>query len=92
MSKLPALAAALVVLLAGPAQEALAQECLSGRAGRQMLENREIIPLPEALLRAGVGRDRLLGAELCRVGGRFIYRVRVLGPGGREDHVDIPAG
>ena len=93
MTKLRTLAAALVVLaLAGPASEALAQECYSGRAGRQMLEERQIVPLPEALRRAGIERDRLVGVELCQAGGGFVYRVRVLEPGGGVRQIEIPAG
>ncbi len=93
MKKLGAVAAALILLaLAGPVSEGMAQECFSRGAGRQMLENREIVPLPEALRRAGVARNRLVGVELCRAGGGFIYRVRVLGPAGRVRHIDIPAG
>ena len=92
MEQFRALAAALALLaFAGPATDAVAQECISGRAARQMLESGQIVPFPDALRRAGIGRDRLLERELCRSGGGYVYRVRVLGPGGRVRVVDIPA-
>jgi hypothetical protein len=94
MKKLRALAAALILLaLAGPVSEGAAQECIPPRAARQMLETGQIVPFPEALRRAGLSPERLVGRPLlCRSGGGYVYQLRVLGPAGRVRVVEIPAG
>ena len=94
MSKLRALAAALLVLaLAGPVSDAMAQECFSGRSGRGFVERREAVPFPDAARRAGVARNNrvLGGVQLCRGAGGFTYRGRMLDQRGRVRQFDIPA-
>ena len=94
MERFRALAAAFVLLaFAGPASDAIAQECIPPRAARQMLETGQIVPFPEALRRAGIGHDRLVGRPLlCRSGGGYFYQLRVLGPAGRVRVIEVPAG
>jgi hypothetical protein len=92
MIKLRSLAAALLVLaFAGAVSQGMAQECVSGRAGRQLIERREVLPFPDALRRAGIAHNQLVDRQLCRGGGGYVYRLRVLGPGGRVRGIDIPA-
>ncbi len=93
MAKNQIAAAALLFLsLASVPADAVAQGCLSGRDGRQLLEQGEVIPFPEAARRAGISRDQLVGGpDLCQAGRGFVYRVRVLQPGGSVRSVNIPA-
>jgi hypothetical protein len=94
MSKLRALAAALIVLMSiGTVSEGFAQECVTGRAGRGFVERREVVPFPDAARRAGVARQgRVLGGvQLCRGKGGYTYRGRVLDQRGRVRPLEIPA-
>jgi len=89
-----AIAAALLVLaLGGAGNDALALgRCVSGRDGRQLLEQGQVVPFPEAMARAGVMAHQIVDVQLCRGGGGYVYRVRVLQPNGRVRRVNIPAG
>src|SRR4051812_14656209 len=90
MTKLATIAlATLFLALAGPA--AIAQGCVSGQQARQLLEQGQAVPFPEALRRAGYSRDQLAGdPQLCKSGGGFVYRVRVV-QDGQVSSVTIPA-
>ena len=94
MSKLHIVAAALVVAtILGVASDASAQgACLSRRDARRLLDSREVVPLADALNRAGVRRQEVIpdGVELCGRPGNFVYRFRTL-RGGRVDRREIPA-
>jgi hypothetical protein len=93
MSKLRTFAAILAALtVLGAAEGASAQACVSRGDARRMLESREVAPFPDALNRAGLRRQRLVGdVELCGGRGNFFYRFRTLRPDGRIDRREIPA-
>lgn len=76
--------------LLAESSDAFAQACINGRAGRQMIEKREIAPFPDAARRAGV-RERLAGVELCPQGSGFVYRLRIPRRQGGERRMEIPA-
>jgi hypothetical protein len=85
------LAAALAgILLAGGAGPASAA-CLSGRDGRQLIEQGQVVPFPEAMRRAGLSSDQVVEVQLCEGGGGYVYRVQVLQPGGEVRSMNIPA-
>ena len=93
MSIVQTCAAALLALtLSGPGSDALAQGgCVSGQEGRQLMEGGRIVPFPEAARRAGISSDQVVEVQLCPAGGGFVYRVRVLQPGGQVRRMNIPA-
>jgi hypothetical protein len=94
MTKLRIAAAALAALtILGSTAEVSAQRgCVSRGDARRMLESREVAPFPDALNRAGIRRQRLVGdVELCGGRGNYVYRFRMLRPDGRVDHREIPA-
>ena len=83
--------ASLLLGAASLPSEVLAQSCVSGQEARQLLEQGQVVPLPEALRRAGVSRDQLAGnPQLCQAGGGFVYKVRVY-QDGQLSAVNIPA-
>jgi hypothetical protein len=83
--------AALCLAFAGLVSSAMAQGCVKGQEARQLLEQGQAIPFPEALQRAGYSSDQLAGdPQLCRNGGGFVYRVRVY-RNGQVSSVSIPA-
>ena len=92
MCKLPMIAlAGLFLAAAGPSSAALAQSCVSGQQARQLLEQGQAVPFPDALQRAGYSRDQLAGSpQLCQAGGGFVYRVRIV-QDGQVSSVNIPA-
>lgn len=65
--------------------------CVSGGEGRQLLEQGQVIPFPQAMRQAGI-QGKVVDVQLCRSGGGYVYRVRVLDPGGQVSTTDIPAG
>jgi hypothetical protein len=92
MTKLRATAAACLMLaLAAPVSPGMAQDCVNGRAGRQLLEQRQVMPFPDAARRAGIGNNVLRGVQLCRSGRGYSYRGRVLDQRGRVRPFDFPA-
>jgi hypothetical protein len=81
------------LLLAGAClpSAGLAQGCVSGREARQLIQQGQVVPLPEALRRAGVARNQIAGnPRLCAGGGGFVYQVRVV-QDGQVTSVTIPA-
>ncbi|MBA3516192.1 MAG: hypothetical protein H0T75_00715 [Rhizobiales bacterium] len=94
MTKIKDIAAAvLFTILAGlPAAGNAQAACISGQEGRQLLEQGQVVPFPEAMRQAGLKRDEVVDVQLCEGGGGFVYRVRVLQPGGRVRSMNIPAG
>lgn len=85
-------AALLAVAIAGAASPGLAQQCLSGGEGRALLEQGQVIPFPQAARQAGISPDRVVDVQLCRSGGGYVYRVRVLDASGQVSAMNIPAG
>ena len=65
--------------------------CASRAEGRQLLEQGQVVPLPEAMRRAGLPSGAVVDAQLCREGGGYVYRVRVR-QNGNVRQAKIPAG
>ncbi len=66
---------------------------MSRQDGQQLVAQGQVLPFPVAMQRAGLSRDQLVGSpNLCRAGGGYVYRVRVLQRGGRVRPMSIPAG
>jgi hypothetical protein len=85
------IAAALILLAAaGVASEGRAQ-CVPPGEGQQMVAHGQVSPLPVALQNAGLGGAQVLGAELCRSGSGWAYRVRYR-QDGKVTSANIPAG
>lgn len=90
MIKHRAIAAACFALAMGASVGgSLAQGCLSRSEGRSLMEQGQVLPLPEAMRRAGVSGD-VVDAQLCAGGGGYVYRVRVR-QGGDVKPISIPA-
>jgi hypothetical protein len=84
-------AALLAISMAGLPSAGLAQACVSRAESRQLLEQGQVTPLPEALRQAGLEDGRVVDAQLCRAGGGFVYRVRIL-QNGQVRGTNVPAG
>ena len=83
----------LAVALASLSPAAWAQDaCLSSGEGRQLLEQGQVVPFPQAMREAGLSADQVVEVQLCQSGGGYVYRVRVLEAGGQIKTMDIPAG
>jgi hypothetical protein len=94
MTRFRALAAALLLTaFAGSTPGAMAQGgCISGRGEeRQLIQEGKVVSLGEALQRAGLSSDQVVEVQLCQAGGGYVYRVRVLQPGGKVRGMNIPA-
>ena len=65
--------------------------CLSRGDGRSLMEKGQVIPLPEALQRAGLSPGELVDVQLCQGGGGYVYKVRILQDGGKLRTMNIPA-
>ncbi len=64
---------------------AVARDCISDEVARQMIEEKALLPLPEALRRFGkVEASQIVGVELCRADGRLVYEVEILDAGGKR--------
>ena len=86
-------AAAIVLSLAaaGLVSDGFAQgRCVSGNQGRKLLEQGRIVPFPEAMRQAGLKGGEVVEVQLCRRGGGWAYRVRVL-RNGQVKAMNIPA-
>ena len=93
MTKTSMTAAALLIASSiGFPAAGMAQGCTSRQDGRALLEQGQVLPLPEAMRRAGISRDQVVEVQLCQAGGGYVYRVRVLQPGGRVRSINVPAG
>lgn len=92
MCQLPVIAiVALFLATAGAPSPSLAQSCVSGQEARQLLEQGQAVPFPEAIRRAGISPNQLAGdPQLCQSGGGFVYVVQVL-QDGQVTSVSIPA-
>ncbi|MBZ8133920.1 PepSY domain-containing protein [Afifella sp. IM 167] len=85
-ARIPALALALLPLLAAGAQAA----CLGSGEARQVVSSGQAMPLSAALSRAGVSGE-VVNVQLCEEGGRYVYHASVLGSDGRVSQVSVPA-
>ncbi len=69
---------------------AVARDCISDEAARQMIEENALLPLPEAIRRFGnVQANQITGVTLCRFDDGLIYEVEIL-EGGRKRLERIP--
>jgi hypothetical protein len=80
----------MLLALAAAPSGALAQGCLSSAEGRQLMEQGQVIPFPEAVRRAGLSADQVVDVQLCQSGGGYVYQVRIL-VGGQVTSQTIPA-
>jgi uncharacterized membrane protein YkoI len=72
------------------AAAALARVCISEHDARQMIEQKSLLPLPEALLRFGnVQANQIVGVKLCRSDDRLVYEVEIL-EAGRKRLAQVP--
>jgi hypothetical protein len=84
--------AVLGILLVAAGSTGLAQgKCVSRGQGRDLIEQGEAIPFPEALRQAGLPADQIVDVQLCRTGSGLVYRVRVA-EGATVRGVSIAAG
>ena len=92
MSTYRALAAAALIALslAGSVSHGMAQGCISDAEFRQLVQQGQVVTLPEAMQRAGVS-GQVIDAQLCPAGGGYVYRVRVRQDGQVTSH-QFPAG
>jgi hypothetical protein len=82
----------LLAALAGSPSASLAQGgCVSGGEGRQLLEQGQVMPFPQAMQQAGIS-GQVVDVQLCRSGGGYVYRARVRDESGEVRAVNIPAG
>jgi hypothetical protein len=84
----------LAVALAATAGTGIAQaQCpLSERESREALSSGRVDRLPSVLRRAGLSMGEVVSADLCSSGGGYVYRVKLLAPGGRLREITLPAG
>lgn len=82
--------ALLAFMLTGPTHS-FAETCVTGRDGRQVVEQGKADRFPDAMRRAGLSFNQVLEVQLCPAGAGFVYRVKVLQPGGHVKLVNIPA-
>ena len=87
------LIAGLALASAGAGPPAFAQGCVSTSEARAAAQAGEIAPLSQILgsLRGAVEGKVLPTPELCKSGGRYVYRVNVLAPDGRVVRVVVDA-
>jgi hypothetical protein len=81
----------LMALLVAAAPLAAAEAACTTRPSRDVLQSGRIMPLAEALARAGIPRQAVQNVQLCDEGGRFVYRFVVAQPGAGPRPVSIPA-
>lgn len=77
MQRLRIIAVASLIALCGVTSDGMAQSCVSRQEARQLLDQGQIIPLPDATSRAGIDASQVVDAELCQGGGGYVYRVRL---------------
>jgi hypothetical protein len=88
--RMRALALLTALLVAATPLAAAQAECTT-RPSRDVLQSGRIMPLAEALARAGIPRQAVQNVQLCDDGGRFVYRFVVAQPGAAPQPVSIPA-
>ena len=65
---------------------------MSNREGHRLVQQQQVVPFPEAVRRAGLRRNQIVGQpQLCRGGGGYVYRVDVLERGRDYRTISIPA-
>ena len=52
--------------------------CVSRGEGRELLEQGEAMPFPDALRQAGLPPDQVVDVQLCRTGSDLVYHVRIV--------------
>jgi hypothetical protein len=77
MNGLRIIAVAALLAFSGLPGAAMAQGCVSGQEARQLLDQGQVIPFPEAAARAGLESNQVADAQLCQSGGGYVYRVRL---------------
>ena len=83
----------LTAVLAVTAGGGAAAQCpLPERESREAVSSGQVQRLPDVVRSAGLSMSDVVSAELCANGGRFVYRVKVLAPGGRLRVMELPAG
>jgi hypothetical protein len=92
MNTLRVVAGAILALAIVGATPGFSQGCVGRGESRQLIAEGRVMPLPSALRQAGIGRNQVVDVQLCRAGGGYVYRVRVLQPGGAVRNMNIPAG
>jgi uncharacterized membrane protein len=61
---------------------AVARDCISDEVARQMIEEKALLPLPEAIRRFGnVQANQIIGVTLCRFDDGLFYEVEILEAG-----------
>ena len=64
------------------AAAALGRDCITDHDARQMIEDKTLLALPEALRRFGnVQANQIIGATLCRFDDGLFYEVEILEAG-----------
>jgi hypothetical protein len=94
MGKYLASAALVLAVAAVASAPVLAQDgqCLTRREIQDRIASGEVRPLADAMAAAQVaGKIISSGAELCRVGGRWEWRVNVMDDSGESRPVSLPA-
>ncbi|WP_210272764.1 PepSY domain-containing protein [Chthonobacter rhizosphaerae] len=86
--KSPIVGAFLAAALAATAPTAAAADCLSAREAQAAIASGEAMRLSSVARR--VDGD-IVNAELCESGGRLVYRLAVMGPGGRVVTIVVDA-
>jgi uncharacterized membrane protein YkoI len=76
-----------------PGSPAVAADCLSSSEARSAAAAGQVVPLSQILgeIRAAARGDILPTPELCKAGGRFVYLVKVLSPGGQVTRLTVDA-
>ena len=87
------LATILVVPALFSGAPAAARDCIPDKAAREMIAQGALLPLPEAVRRAGsVNPEQIAGAELCRADdGRLAYELEIR-EAGQSRLEQIPGG
>ena len=71
---------------------AVTRDCISDEVARQMIEEKALLPLPEAVRRFGnVQANQIIGVTLCRFDDGLFYEVEIL-EAGRKRLELVPGG
>lgn len=91
MIRFLAIAYLFAALSASPSAALAQGGCVSGGEGRQLIEQGQVVPFPQAMQQAGIS-GQVVDVQLCRSGGGYVYKARVREQSGEVRAVDIPAG